>query len=884
MKRRLLNFCGIMALFVMIFTGCSSSGDTGSDPTVVATGISVEPKTVTLKIGETKDITASLVPAGASGTVTWTSSNQSVATVAKKNGYVGTITAVATGTCDINASIGTYTAKVSVTVNDSSNPGSSSSSDISVTLSQTQANLILGNDKLKSTTLTATVSGENLAASDKTVTWSVSPAGIVTVNNGVVTAVAKGEATVTATSTKDSTKKASCSVSVEDADSAKKLLWNVSDFSATSSTTATAYVSGTVSVTPTAGLVIDANSKKNGSYSFANRIKFSGTGSKSTVNVSFTLDGAAKVTVYALSGNSSNDRDLKLEGETVGVIGTVTAPGSYSSGNDSVPALVFNYTGDGEKVYLYSANSGINVYGIEIVYEEVAPAVYPTDISLSESTKSIDLANESSFTLTATVAPNNVTAKYAKVSWSSDNTEVATVDDNGKVNCKKAGRANITATTNTGSYKATCAVTVTGVSANVIKYTDKPLGFAGVNYTLPSFTSSNTVTVTTRAQLMSAISSGNKLIYIDGMIDMSDEGSGSKLPTEGADNTAVSSVMDSWIATKTSNAYKTYAEWVEAYAAACSSTSANDKEKSPSKGSNTSLYDTVWTLNKAWQTIIEIKPKSNTTIIGVDSNSGIRGGTINISGVSNVVIRNLTLIDAIDMFPHHEYDDGFNAQFDCITIQGSNTANIWIDHCTMKDTLVMQHVKSGTKEKWQNYDGLCDIKGDGKGITVSNCHMYHHDKTMLVGSSDDEGSNTTRKVSIINNHFDSCVQRLPMARNSQFHVLNNWYSFDTAQSVGDGKHQGDYCIGARKGALIISEANYFDSNMQYSIRGNKDTKSTTEVYDTDSVDKNSKKTEEYTAVSTAPFTVPYTYTPMTATEAKTYVETNAGAGKWPVQK
>lgn len=474
--------------------------------------------------------------------------------------------------------------------------------------------------------------------------------------------------------------------------------------------------------------------------------------------------------------------------------------------------------------------------------------------------------------------------EYAELSEST--TETATLTAKNTTTAEQTVKVKVSASDGTNSVESTCTVTVGAKVAevetgNVIKTSDKPLGFAGVNYKMPTFT--NFVTVKTRSELMNAIKKENSLIYIDGMIDMSDEGSGSKLPAEGASNIAVSSVMDSWIASKTSNAYTTYGAWVEAYAAACSETT-NDKDKSPTKGSHSSLYDTVWKLNNAWKLVIQLNLKSNTTIIGLGNNSGIRGGTISISGIENVVIRNLTLVDAIDMFPHHEYKDGFNAQFDCITIQGSNTANIWIDHCTMKDTLVMQHVQSGTKEKWQNYDGLCDIKGDGKGITVSNCHMYHHDKTMLVGSSDSEGDNTVRKLSIINNHFDTCVQRLPMARNSQFHILNNWYAFDTTQSVGDGKSRGDYCIGARKGALIYSEANYFDSNMQYSIRGNADTASTTKVYDTGSVDNNTKKTNEYTAVASAPFTVPYSYEPMTAENAKTYVAANAGAGVWTVVK
>lgn len=477
-------------------------------------------------------------------------------------------------------------------------------------------------------------------------------------------------------------------------------------------------------------------------------------------------------------------------------------------------------------------------------------------------------------------------SEYAELSESTTGT--ATLTAKNTTTAEQTVKVKVSASNGTNFKESTCEVTVGAAveTGNVIKASDTPLGFAGVNYAMPTFT--NVVTVKTRNELMNAIKKENSLIYIDGMIDMSDEGNGSKLPAEGASNIAVSSVMNSWIASQTSNAYTTYGAWVEAYAAACSTTT-NDKDKTPKKGSHSSLYDTVWKLNDAWKLVIQLNLKSNTTIIGLGNNSGIRGGTISINGIKNVVIRNLTLVDAIDMFPHHEVNskgesDGFNAQFDCITIQGSNTANIWIDHCTMKDTLVMQHVQSGTREKWQNYDGLCDIKGDGNGITVSNCHMYHHDKTMLVGSDDDEGNNEVRKLSIINNHFDTCVQRLPMARNSQFHVLNNWYTFNKTQSVGDGKSKGDYCIGARKGALIYSEANYFDSNMQYSIRGNTDTASTAKVYDTGSVDKNTKKTDEYTAVDSAPFTVPYSYEPMTAENAKTYVAANAGAGVWTVVK
>lgn len=59
-------------------------------------------------------------------------------------------------------------------------------------------------------------------------------------------------------------------------------------------------------------------------------------------------------------------------------------------------------------------------------------------------------------TLTATVKPDDATNKT--VTWSSDNTAVATVDSTGKVTAKAEGTAKITATA--GKQKAECTVTV----------------------------------------------------------------------------------------------------------------------------------------------------------------------------------------------------------------------------------------------------------------------------------------------------------------------------------------------------------------------------------------------------------------------------------------
>ena len=79
-----------------------------------------------------------------------------------------------------------------------------------------------------------------------------------------------------------------------------------------------------------------------------------------------------------------------------------------------------------------------------------------TGVSLNKTGLSLEIGATS--TLSATVAPSN--AAERSVNWSSSNPSVATVDANGKVTAVKAGSATITVTTTDGGYAATCSVTV----------------------------------------------------------------------------------------------------------------------------------------------------------------------------------------------------------------------------------------------------------------------------------------------------------------------------------------------------------------------------------------------------------------------------------------
>lgn len=83
-------------------------------------------------------------------------------------------------------------------------------------------------------------------------------------------------------------------------------------------------------------------------------------------------------------------------------------------------------------------------------------SVYGVTINESERT----ISRGDSFTLTANVLPAN--ANDPSVIWSSSNTNVATVNNNGEVTGLAGGTTTITATTTDGSFEASCTVTVRG--------------------------------------------------------------------------------------------------------------------------------------------------------------------------------------------------------------------------------------------------------------------------------------------------------------------------------------------------------------------------------------------------------------------------------------
>lgn len=88
--------------------------------------------------------------------------------------------------------------------------------------------------------------------------------------------------------------------------------------------------------------------------------------------------------------------------------------------------------------------------------DPVDPSVKVTGITINRT--ELELAVNAEASLTATVSPENATNK--SVTWHSANTDIATVDVNGKVKGIKAGTTTVEAVTADGGFTAKCNVTV----------------------------------------------------------------------------------------------------------------------------------------------------------------------------------------------------------------------------------------------------------------------------------------------------------------------------------------------------------------------------------------------------------------------------------------
>jgi uncharacterized protein YjdB len=458
---------------------------------VAVSSVTLDKESLSLKIGETYSLIATVLPESAANKkVSWSSSNKSVATVDE----TGKVIAAGVGSAKITVTTedGGKTASCSVSV--------SSISVTGVSLNKTSLSLTIGSTEQ----LIATVAPSN--ATNQNVTWSSSNSSVATVDsNGNVSAIKVGTAIITAT-TEDGGKKATCSVAVNELPKATSLALSGADF-LYSARVGNEY-SISVDVKP-----VDANVALEWSVSDESLAEIIGEGRSirlrakdygpSTIMVRDKISGltASEQMVAGLvdfywtenTGKTYNgcplveievgeERQLScyyepeyatrvFRSDTDGFwyyepIGDNTEISNIPLNHPSFFSIDENGTITGKKeglTRIHVRSPRIYNNAQDLFVRVVKKTIPVTGVSLNET--SITLVEGDSHNLYATISPSNATDK--SVTWSSSNTSVATVSSSGVVSAKAAGTATIMVTTNDGGKKAACSVSVSAVTVSV---------------------------------------------------------------------------------------------------------------------------------------------------------------------------------------------------------------------------------------------------------------------------------------------------------------------------------------------------------------------------------------------------------------------------------
>lgn len=493
------------------------------EPIIAVSSVSLDKSAISLIKGESDLITAVILPEDATNkTLTWTSSNKSIADIVPDG-----------STCEVfanNAGSAVITAR--------SNNRKSASCKVSVAKPVVQVTGIsLDSEELEMNinsthTLRATVIPSD--ATNKTVTWTSSEPSIVKVVNGKLTALAEGSAVITATCggysaiceisvvipiiEVSSITLSKSSLSITEGDSVtitasvhpsnatdKSIIWSSND-----TDIAEVSESGVISAKVPGNCVITATAN-NGKFASCNltvneRIIAVSSISLSESNISLTEGDEHELIATILPENATNKTITWASSKnSVATVtnGTITA---VTSGSATITAI----TNNGK-----TASCVVNVSALHIPV---------SDITLNASSENVAVG--STFTLNATVSPNNASNK--SIIWSSSNTNIATVV-NGVVTAKGEGDVRITATSiDNSSVTAHCDFTmyvpVVEVSSVLLNKTSTHL-IEGQSETLVAtvlpnnatnksldWTSSNEDAVSVNNGVITALAEGNSVI------------------------------------------------------------------------------------------------------------------------------------------------------------------------------------------------------------------------------------------------------------------------------------------------------------------------------------------------------------------------------------
>lgn len=436
---------------------------------VPVTGVAVSPLTLSIPAGGSASLTYMISPSNATNkAVTWSSNNTAVAAV-NANGVV-TATGVGNATITATTQDGGLTANCTVTVTAS---GTGGGLVTKISLSASNLNLNVGDTQ----TLAVSITPSN--ADNQTVSWSTSNAGVVSVDqNGLVTAIGAGTATITASAQDGSGVTASCTINVGSSQTTIPV----------NGVTLSSGASGPLNVGDTRTLTVTFNpsnasnqtvywSSSNPNVATVVNGVITGVGAGTATITVTTQDGGKQatytITVQALGNTPVSQVDVypsvwsmdigatKLLSYTITPSTATSKDVTWSSGNTAIASVDQNglvtALATGSVVITATAQDGSGRSSSCSITVSAQAATYVAVQSVDVSPSTLSLGVGGTRLLGVAIAPENATSQ--NITWSSSNPSVATVDSHGLVVALKAGSATITARAS-NNVTGTCAVTV----------------------------------------------------------------------------------------------------------------------------------------------------------------------------------------------------------------------------------------------------------------------------------------------------------------------------------------------------------------------------------------------------------------------------------------
>ncbi len=406
-----------------------------TSPDIPVTGVNIAPTSIDLNVGQSSQLTKTISPANASNQlVTWASNNTAIATVDTN----GLVTAIADGSAAITVTTNDGNLTAVSTINVTANPIAVTG----ITVNSDTVTLQVGN----TSTITESITPAN--ATDKSVIWSSLDTSIATVNNnGLITAIAEGNTTITVTTT-DGSFTASSTVTVTPVTSSgNDITLEAEDYSDMGGVNQNGTRGGKIATLGTITYMEEIINTDWLEYTFnvisagQYEVSFVAASNRSNQNIQYTLDGTI-IDTHAISQTGAStvfnttkattNLNLTAGSHTLRLVAT----GTY---------LQWNL----DKTILSPINGNTNPIAV-------------TGVSVSENT--VTLATGATFNLNETITPVNAT--NTNVSWNSSDTSIATVNTNGLIAAVAEGSVTISVTTEDGNFTASTSVTITPPANN----------------------------------------------------------------------------------------------------------------------------------------------------------------------------------------------------------------------------------------------------------------------------------------------------------------------------------------------------------------------------------------------------------------------------------